>query len=67
MLHLYFSRDRKQNTEKMLDRVCALAQDGINGQFLLVPEQFSHMAERRLCERGKRFVQACYGHVSTAA
>lgn len=52
MLHLYFSRDRKQNTETMLERVCALARDGVGGQFLLVPEQFSHMAERRLCERG---------------
>lgn len=52
MLRLYFSRDRKQNTETMLSCVCALAHDGVEGQLLLVPEQFSHMAERRLCERG---------------
>ncbi len=51
MLHIWLCSDRKVNTEKILDRICANAECGRGGQILIVPEQFSHMTERRLCSR----------------
>lgn len=52
MLHLWLCTDRKINTEKIMAAVCEKAARGIGGQILLVPEQFSHMTERTLCECG---------------
>lgn len=52
MLHLWLCTDRKKNTAGLLDALCARAERGVAGQLWLVPEQFSHMAERQLCARG---------------
>lgn len=52
MLSLYLSTERKDNSDRILQMICRNAQAGIDGQFLIVPEQFSHMAECRLCLRG---------------
>lgn len=52
MLRLFLSVDRKRNTQHLFDRVCQEAKQKNAGQLLIVPEQFSHMAERRLCEQG---------------
>lgn len=49
MLTLCLSADRKVNTDFLLKEICSRP---VRGQILLVPEQFSHMAERMLCERG---------------
>lgn len=49
MLTLCLSTDRKVNTAHLLDEICG---NHVQGQILLVPEQFSHMAERNLCRRG---------------
>lgn len=51
MLILNLSTERKNNTARILDTICDAAQTGVTGQLLVVPEQFSHMAERRLCLR----------------
>lgn len=52
MLTLQLCTDRKQNTKELLTQVCSNAQNGIDGQLILVPEQFSHAMERRLCTMG---------------
>lgn len=52
MLHLWLCKDRKSNTEAILNTICANAARGIGGQILVVPEQFSHTAERQLCAGG---------------
>ncbi len=52
MLHIRLCTDRKRNTEFLLHEICTKAQNGIGNQLLLVPEQFSHMTERRLCAEG---------------
>ncbi len=52
MLRLYLSRDRKENSRRLYAELCAAAQEGKDGQLLIVPEQFSHSAERRLCAEG---------------
>ncbi len=52
MLRLYLSKDRKENSRRMYASVCAAAQQGQGGQLLIVPEQFSHSAELRLCAEG---------------
>lgn len=49
MLQLYCSVDRKGNTDRLLREIC---QNRTSGQILLVPEQFSHTFERKLCEYG---------------
>ena len=48
MLHILLDTDRKANTMRLLQRLCAESGRSI----LLVPEQFSHMAERQLCQCG---------------
>lgn len=53
MLKLWLCTDRKQNTARMLDEIVAHAEKGCGGQLLLVPEQFSHMMERKLCACGR--------------
>lgn len=52
MLYIRLCTDRKRNSETLLDTICENAAQGRGGQILLVPEQFSHRTERRLCERG---------------
>lgn len=52
MLRLWLSRDRKRNTEAILNEICANADRGTGGQILIVPEQFSHTTERQLCTKG---------------
>lgn len=51
VLELIVSRDRKLNTDAMLDRISEAVGNRRGGQILIVPEQFSHDAERALCER----------------
>lgn len=48
LLHILLDTDRKANTERLLQRLCAESGRSI----LLVPEQFSHAAERTLCRTG---------------
>ena len=48
VLELIVSRDRKLNTDAVLDRIAAAVQSRRSGQILIVPEQFSHDAERAL-------------------
>lgn len=52
MLLLNLSTERKRNGARILDTVCRAAENGVGGQILVVPEQFSHMTERELCLRG---------------
>lgn len=52
MLQLWLCKDRKQNTERLLTQLCTQAGQGMQGQLLIVPEQFSHAAERALCRHG---------------
>lgn len=51
MLELIVGRDRKRNTAAVLDRIAKAVEDKRGGQILIVPEQFSHDAERELCAR----------------
>ena len=44
MLHLWLDADRKRNTRRLLDELCARAAQERKQMILLVPEQFSHMA-----------------------
>ena len=52
MLHLLMGLDRVTLTEHLMGEVCRQAAVRREGQVLLVPEQFSHEAERRLCSMG---------------
>lgn len=52
MLKIYHSIDRVFNQDHLLRQVCTHGKDGENFQLILVPEQISHMLERRLCEYG---------------
>ncbi len=52
MLKIYCSTDRTLNQEHLLSYVCSHAGDGEPLQLILVPEQISHMLERKLCEAG---------------
>jgi ATP-dependent helicase/nuclease subunit B len=52
MLHLLTGSDRVALSARLLDMVCQAAARGEEGQILIVPEQFSHEAERRLCAVG---------------
>lgn len=52
MLQLWLCADRRENTARMLGEVARNASQKRSGQLLLVPEQFSHMMERRLCSCG---------------
>ena len=49
MLRIWLSTDRKKNTARIFDEICRKEHEN---QILLVPEQFSHMAERELCRLG---------------
>lgn len=50
MLEIILCPDRKENTRRLLTRICAEAVRG--KQILVTPEQFSHAAERELCRMG---------------
>jgi len=49
VLRIWLSTDRKLNSKRIFDEICS---NKIQGQILLVPEQFSHMAEKQLCQIG---------------
>ena len=49
MLKILCGPDRLENTDRLIGTICRRAQDGMGGQILIVPEQFSHEAERTLC------------------
>ena len=55
VLHILLDTDRKANTERLLTRLCAAEGRSI----LLVPEQFSHAAERKLCQVGGNRISRC--------
>lgn len=52
MLHLVTGPDRAALTEWIMEKLCKEAENGRQGQILIVPEQFSHEAEWRLCRTG---------------
>lgn len=52
MLHLCTGPDRVLLSNRMMEVLCRAADRGEAGQILIVPEQFSHEAERRLCRMG---------------
>lgn len=52
MLHLYTGADRVRISARLMETLCQAAKRGEAGQYLIVPEQFSHEAERRLCQMG---------------
>ena len=52
MLQLITGADRVCLSDSLMERICANAAAGIGGQILIVPEQFSHEAEHRLCVKG---------------
>lgn len=49
MLNIWLDTDRKANTRRVLEAVCA---EGDVRRILIVPEQFSHATERALCRVG---------------
>lgn len=51
MLTLILGRNRRKNTAALTDRIAAAVSGKQAGQILIVPEQFSHGAERALCQR----------------
>lgn len=52
MLHLICGPDRLENSDTLIARICRRARDGVQNQILIVPEQYSHEAERALCAAG---------------
>lgn len=52
MLHLVLSADRICLSDYLMAQVCRRAAEGIENQILVVPDQFSHETERRLCMAG---------------
>ena len=52
MLTILTGRDRTVLTQAVFSKIKEQADMGVSGQVLIVPEQFSHEAERRLCEIG---------------
>lgn len=52
MLHFLLDADRLKNTDELIGCICARAKEGTTGQVLIVPEQYSHAAERALCAAG---------------
>ena len=52
MLRLWLSTDRRENSAQLLREITARAKTGQRRMVLLVPEQFSHETERRLCAAG---------------
>ena len=52
MLRIMLDTDRLRTSEALIGRICARAGEGVSGQILIVPEQYSHTAERALCRAG---------------
>lgn len=52
MLTFLIGNDRVQLSAHVLKRISAAAGNGVEDQILIVPEQFSHEAERQLCKAG---------------
>lgn len=52
MLRLMIGPDRVSLTNRLMGTVCDHASAGRNGLIVVVPEQFSHESERRLCHFG---------------
>lgn len=52
MLEIVLSKDRKRGSQAVFARICEAAEAKCGGQILVTPEQFSHDAERLLCEDG---------------
>ncbi len=62
MLHILTGTDRLSLSEALLEQLCMEAERGLEGQILIVPEQFSHERERRLCQAGGSKISR-YGEV----
>ena len=52
MLKLMLDADRLRSSDALIARICERAAAGVRGQILIVPEQYSHAAERALCAAG---------------
>lgn len=52
MLHLLIGPDRLALSDRLLNLLCEANNDRENGRILIVPEQFTYEAQRRLCARG---------------
>lgn len=52
MLQFVYGRDRLAVSAHLIDTICARAKAGTGKQILIVPEQFSHETERKLCLAG---------------
>ena len=52
MLRFLLDADRLKNRDALIGRICTRAAEGMQGQILIVPEQYSHAAERALCAAG---------------
>lgn len=52
MLRIMLDTDRLRTSEALIGRICTRAGEGVSGQILIVPEQYSHTAERALCRTG---------------
>ncbi len=52
MLRIFYGEDRLELSKAIIDTICVRAKEGIGGQILIVPEQFSHETERALCAAG---------------
>ncbi len=52
MLHLWMSEDRIALSDRLLEQLCAAKDQRENGRILIVPEQFTYEAQRRLCTLG---------------
>lgn len=52
MLRICYGADWQGTSDAILETICANAEQGLDGQVLIVPEQFSFDAEWRLCRRG---------------
>ena len=52
MLEILYGPDRSANSAAILQRICENAARGVEGQILIVPEQYSHETERALCACG---------------
>lgn len=58
MFQLVCGPDRLENSRYLIDRICELARQGIGGQILIVPEQYSHETERALLKTGGDSISA---------
>lgn len=58
MLKIYHCTERTLNQHHLLTTVCQNSGEGKPEQLILVPEQISHMLERKLCEYGGDSISA---------